>query len=90
MTNAQCTLRLNSGLLEVVSGLIQDSRGRNLLNGLVAELEILLEGDRVGDSDKDNGACNQERSGTNTPLEKKSGISILFCILKNSTDREEK
>lgn len=49
---------------------LQDGRGRHVLDGLVAELEILLERDRVRDPDEDDGAGDEEGTGTDTPLVK--------------------
>lgn len=49
---------------------LEDGRGRHILDGLVAELEILLERDRVRDPDEDDGARDEEGTGTDTPLVK--------------------
>lgn len=64
---------LNNSLLVgvAVSGealVLEDGRGRHVLDGLVAELEILLERDRVRDPDEDDGARDQEGTGANAPL----------------------
>jgi hypothetical protein len=58
--------------------LLEDGRGCHVLYRLVAELQVLLEADRVGDADKDDGRSDQESSGTDTPLQGKKQVSIMF------------
>lgn len=61
--------------------LLLDDVGRdNLLDGLVAELEVFLDRGGVLDLDPDDGSGDQERGGTGGPLTEK--IQSLACHVK--------
>jgi len=58
--------------IAVRSLLLDRGRGQDLLNVLVAELEVILDVRRVLDLDPDDGRGNHKRCGTDTPLDRKS------------------
>ncbi len=49
-------------------------RGSDILNRLVAELQVLLKADGVLNAEEDDGSCNDERAGNKTPLRRKSWL----------------